>query len=150
RAAAETERRGAGARRRRERHGRRRSRRRGPRRRANGHEEGRDVSARVVVVGCGFPQLSLIRTAKRLGLFVVGADANPKAIGVARCDAFFEVSTNDVDALCAVVKESRATAITTSGSEVALKSTAEVAHRSGLPFHADPETIRRCQDKDEM
>jgi biotin carboxylase len=108
------------------------------------------MSARVVIVGCGFPQLSLIRVAKSLGVFVIGADFNPQAVGVSRCDDFAEVSTNDVDALCALVKKKNATAITTSGSEVALKATAEVAHRLGLPFHADPETIRRCQEKDAM
>jgi biotin carboxylase len=106
--------------------------------------------ARVVVVGCGFPQLSLIRVAKSLGAYVIGADLNPRAIGASRCDELAEVSTNDVDALCALVKEKKATAITTSGSEVALKATAEVAHRLALPFHADPETIRRCQEKDAM
>ena len=108
------------------------------------------MSPRVVIVGCGFPQLSLIRVARSLGAFVIGADLNAQAVGVSRCDDFAEVSTNDVDALCALVKAKKATAITTSGSEVALKATAEVAHRLGLPFHADPETIRRCQEKDAM
>lgn len=105
---------------------------------------------RILVVGCGFPQLSLIRTAKRLGLHVIGADLNPRAPGVADCDEFVEVSTNDVDGLCAAIARTRATAITTSGSEVSLKATAAVAARLKLPFHADPETIRRCQDKDAM
>jgi biotin carboxylase len=108
------------------------------------------ANARVVIVGCGFPQLSLIRVAKSLGVHVIGADLNAQAVGVSRCDELAVVSTNDVDALCALVKEKKATAITTSGSEVALKATAEVAHRLGLPFHADPETIRRCQEKDAM
>jgi biotin carboxylase len=105
---------------------------------------------RILIVGCGFPQLSLIRAAKRLGLFVIGADANPRAVGVAACDAFVEMSTADVDALARAVRDERATAITTSGSEVSLKATAAVAARLGLPFHADPETIRRCQEKDAM
>jgi prephenate dehydrogenase len=55
---------------------------------------------RIVVVGCGFPQLSLVRAARRRGLFVIGADANPRAVAVPHCDAFFEVSTSDVDGLC--------------------------------------------------
>lgn len=105
---------------------------------------------RVVVVGCGFPQLSLIRLARRLGLHVIGADLNPSAVGVPDCHEFARVSTNDEDALAALVRSSGATAITTSGSEVALKATAGVAARLGLPFHADPETIRRCQEKDAM
>jgi biotin carboxylase len=103
-----------------------------------------------VVVGCGFPQLSLVRAARRHGLFVVGADANPRAVAVSLCDEFAEVSTGDVDGLRDLVRRAGATAVTTSGSEVSLKATAAVAARLGLPFHADPETVRRCQDKDRM
>ncbi len=108
------------------------------------------MTTRILIVGCGFPQLSLIRTARRLGLHVIGADANPRAPGVADCHEFVEVSTADVERLCAAVASARASAITTSGSEVSLKATAAVAARRGLPFHADPETIRRCQEKDAM
>jgi len=105
---------------------------------------------RVVIVGCGFPQLSLIRAARRQGLHVVGADMNPRAVAVPLCDEFHEVSTSDADGLGELVRRVRADAITTTGSEVALKATAEVAARLRLPFHADPETVRRCQDKDAM
>jgi biotin carboxylase len=105
---------------------------------------------RVLIVGCGFPQLSLIRLARRLGHHVIGADFNPRAPGVAECSEFIEVSTNDVDGLANAVHKTRADAITTSGSEVSLKATAAVAARLKLPFHADPETIRRCQEKDAM
>jgi hypothetical protein len=61
------------------------------------------VNDRILVVGCGFPQLSLLRTAKRMGLFVVGADVNPRAVGVKHCDEFFEVSAGDVDGLCVLL-----------------------------------------------
>jgi biotin carboxylase len=105
---------------------------------------------RIVIVGCGFPQLSLVRQAKRRGLFVIGADANPRAVAVAHCDAFFEVSTSDVEAVFDLVRRTRSDAITTTGSEVSLKTTATVAARLGLPFYADSETVRRCQDKDAM
>lgn len=105
---------------------------------------------RLVVVGCGFPQLSLVRAARRLGVFVAGADANPRAVAVPHCNEFFEVSTSDVDGLCDVVRRAGARAVTTTGSEVSLKATAQVAARLGLPFYADPETVRRCQEKDAM
>jgi len=105
---------------------------------------------KIVIVGCGFPQLSLIRLAKKLGLFVIGLDRDPHAVGVGDCDAFEEVSTIDVDGICAAVQRQKANAVTTSGSEASLKATAAVAARLGLPFHADPETIRRCQEKDAM
>jgi len=105
---------------------------------------------RVVIVGCGFPQLSLIRAARRRGLHVVGADMNPRAVAVPLCDEFHEVSTSDADGLGELCRRVRADAVTTTGSEVALKATADVAARLRLPFYADPETVRRCQDKDAM
>ncbi|HEY4014263.1 MAG TPA: ATP-grasp domain-containing protein [Polyangiaceae bacterium] len=105
---------------------------------------------RVLVVGCGFPQLSLLRAAKRRGLHVVGADANASAVGVSVTDEFHEVSTHDVAGVCDLAQRTRARALTTTGSEVALRATAEAAARLGLPFYADPDTVRRCQDKDEM
>jgi biotin carboxylase len=105
---------------------------------------------RILVVGCGFPQLSLLRAAKRLGLHIIGADANALAVGVRHCSEFFEVSAGDVGRLCALVKRTQPDAVTTTGSEVALRSVAEVAARESLPFYADPETVQRCQDKDLM
>lgn len=104
----------------------------------------------VVIVGCGFPQLSLIRAAKRRGLRVVGADRDPRAIGVGLCDEFHEVSTADVEGICDLVHRTGAQAMTTTGSEVALRATAHAAARLRMPFYADPETVRLCQDKDEM
>jgi len=105
---------------------------------------------RVLVVGCGFPQLSLVRAAKKRGWQVVGADVNPRAVAVKLCDELHEVSTSDVDALAALVRNAKIDAVTTTGSEVALRVTAELAARLGLRFYADPETVRRCQDKDVM
>jgi len=105
---------------------------------------------RVVVVGCGFPQLSLVRAAKRRGLHVIGADMNPRAVAVPLCDEFHEVSTTDVEGLGALLRRVRADALTTTGSEAALRATAEVAARQRFPFYADPDTVRRCQDKDAM
>lgn len=105
---------------------------------------------RVLVIGCGFPQLSLVRAAKRRGCHVVGADANPQAVGTAYCDEFVEVSTSDVERLCDVIHRNGVDAVTTTGSEVSLRAAALVAAQVGLPFYADPETVRRCQDKDVM
>jgi len=105
---------------------------------------------RVLVAGCGFPQLSLVRAARRRGLHVIGADANPEAIAVDHCAEFHRVSTSDAPGLADLARRARAGAIMTTGSEVALKSTAEVASRLGLPFYANEETVRRCQDKDVM
>ncbi|MHB9005126.1 MAG: ATP-grasp domain-containing protein [Coriobacteriia bacterium] len=104
----------------------------------------------VLVVGCGFPQLGLIRAAKRRGYEVTGADLNPGATGVPEVDHFLQASTGDVGAICSAYRESGAQGIATSGSELALTTTAHAAERLDLPFYADTETVYRCQAKDAM
>lgn len=104
----------------------------------------------VLLVGCGFPQLGLIRSARDLGFETTGADFNPQAIGVPLLDHFLLASTGDVDAIVAAFKASGAAGIATTGSELALTTTAAAAERLGVPFYADPATVHRCQAKDAM
>ncbi len=105
---------------------------------------------KVVIVGCGFPQLGLIRRARALGLEVLGVDANPNAIGVKDCSDFFEISTTEEEDITALCRKMRVKAITTTGSERALTTVAAVAEELDLPFYADVATVRRAQEKDAM
>jgi len=105
---------------------------------------------RILVVGCGFPQLGLLRFCRRESLFVIGADANEHAVGRALCDAFVEVSTTSAEGLERAGRALAVDGIVTAGSEHALLATAVAAERLGLPFYGDPETVRVCQAKDEM
>jgi len=105
---------------------------------------------RVLVVGCGFPQLGLLRAARDLGLYLIGVDANARAIGATVCNEFREVSTHDPARITEVAREMRAQGITTCGSEIALASTARAAQALGLPFYGDVATVDRCQGKDLM
>ncbi len=104
----------------------------------------------VLIVGCGFPQLGLLRAARALGLWVVGVDANGSSIGAAVCDEFREVSTHDVDAVVAVARETKVDGITTCGSELSLRTTVRAAEILGMPFYGDIATVERCQAKDQM
>jgi biotin carboxylase len=104
----------------------------------------------VFIVGCGFPQLGLIRAAKRLDYEITGADLNPGAIGVPEVDHFVQASTGDVAGVCATFRASGAKGIASTGSELALTTTAQAAELLRLPFYADTETVYRCQAKDAM
>ncbi len=88
--------------------------------------EGHRVVTRIVIVGCGFPQLSLVRAAQAPRLLRHRRRHQSRApSAVAHCDEFVEVSTSDVDGLCDARRGARTpTAVTTTGSEVALKATA--------------------------
>jgi biotin carboxylase len=91
-----------------------------------------------------------LRAARSLDLFVIGADGNARAIGASVCDRFELVSTHDVDAVVRLARDVRADGITTAGSELALTTTAQAADVLGLPFYATPQTVERCQAKDQM
>ncbi len=104
----------------------------------------------VLVVGCGFPQLGLLRSAARLGIRTLGVDANPRAVGVQETSEFEQASTADELAISSILERRGIRAIATSGSELALTTAARVAHMRGLPFYLDAETLHRCQAKDAM
>lgn len=104
----------------------------------------------IAILGCGFPQLGLLRAACEMGLEVIGLDRNPEAVGVPLVHSLELISTGDADAVQAVMERRGIAALTTTGSELALTTAATVVHRMNLPFYADPETVHRCQDKGEM
>ena len=106
--------------------------------------------SRVLIVGCGFPQLGLLRAARELGLYVIGVDANPSSIGARVCQEFHEASTHDIEAIIGVARSAGALGMTTCGSELALASTARAAQAMGMPFYGDVATVDRCQAKDLM
>lgn len=108
------------------------------------------MGERLLVVGCGFPQLGLLRFVRAEGITLVGLDANPEAVGASLCDRFVEASTTDVEAIMGAAREHRVLGLTTCGSEHALLSTALAAEALGMPFYGASDVIRRCQAKDEM
>jgi S-sulfo-L-cysteine synthase (3-phospho-L-serine-dependent) len=105
---------------------------------------------RILVVGCGFPQLGLIRFCRAEGLEVVGLDANPEAVGVASSDHFVRASTADADAIALAVRDTGAEGLTTAGSDLAVLPTALAAEATGRPFYVPSELVRASIHKHDM
>lgn len=108
------------------------------------------MNERVLIVGCGFPQLGLLRFCRSEGLSPIGVDADPRAVGAPLCERLVPASTTDVDAIVIAAREHRVAGLTTCGSDHALRPTALAAERLGLPFYASSELLRACTFKDEM
>lgn len=108
------------------------------------------TAARILIVGCGFPQLGLLRFCRSEGLFVIGLDANAAAVGRRECHAFVEASTTDAEAIAAGALTQGAQGLTTGGSEHAVLSSALAAEKLGWPFYVPSATVRACQYKDDM
>lgn len=105
---------------------------------------------RIFIAGAGFPQLSLLREARELGLFVVSCDMNPDAVGRPLAHGFEPISTRDTSRMAEFARAERVDGVTSTGSEVSVRSAARVAALLGLPFYVDEPTLRRCQDKEAM
>ncbi|HOU92395.1 MAG TPA: ATP-grasp domain-containing protein [Polyangiaceae bacterium] len=108
------------------------------------------AATRILIVGCGFPQLGLLRFCRAEGLFVVGLDQNPRAVGRDLCDAFAAASTTDADGIARAVREHGARGLTTGGSDHAVIPTARAAEALGLPFYAESARIAAAVHKDDM
>jgi len=108
------------------------------------------TDARILVVGCGFPQLGLLRFCRAEDLHVIGLDLNPEAVGRSECDDFVTASTTDVKAIAAAVSELGATGLTTCGSDHAVLPTARAAEKASKPFYLPSETIAAALHKDDM
>jgi biotin carboxylase len=111
---------------------------------------GSPPSARLLVVGCGFPQLGLIRFCRAEGLEVVGLDHNPDAVGVSSSDRFVRASTGDPDAIARAVREEGVDGLTTAGSDLAVLPTALAAEATGRPFYVSSALVSSCIHKHDM
>ncbi len=107
-------------------------------------------SSRVLIVGCGFPQLGLIRFCRGEGLEVVGLDLNPEAVGVPSCQRFVRASTADPDAIARAVRSEAVDGLTTAGSDLAVLPTALAAEATGRPFYMASDLLAGCVHKHDM
>lgn len=104
---------------------------------------------KLLVLGASALQLPAIRLAKEMGLYVGVADYNPKAVGISYADAFFCVSTIDVEAVCRLAKEFRPDGIMTLATDMPMRSIAAATALLGLPG-ISVDTAFRSTDKLEM
>lgn len=102
---------------------------------------------RLLVLGGGSSQLSLLKRCRNLGFFTILADRNPKAPGRALCDTFEEASTFDAGAILAAASRRKADAILTAGTDQPVLVAARVAQKLGLPSFLDIETALAVTNK---
>lgn len=104
---------------------------------------------RLMIIGASILQLPAIKRAKELGYYVGVIDYNPKAIGIAYADEFFEVSTIDIDKVAETTKNFNADGIMTLATDMPMRSVAKAAEVCGLPG-ISMDTAIKATDKGEM
>lgn len=105
---------------------------------------------KALVLAGGFPQISLINSLKRRGITTLLADYYPNPPAKNFADAFFQVSTLDVDAIRSLAERERVNLILTVCTDQALLTMARVSEDLGLPCYLDYATALNVTNKQHM
>lgn len=103
----------------------------------------------VLIFGVGPLQESIIRRAKKMGLYAVGIDPCADATCRDCVDAFEMVPGQDYEGHCAVVEKYGIDAIVTAATDKPLVMMARIAEKYGFPFYS-VETAQWSTDKFQM
>ena len=103
----------------------------------------------VLIFGVGPLQESIIKRAKKMGLYTVGIDPCADATCKDCVDAFEVVAGQDYEGHCAVVEKYGIDAIVTAATDKPLVMMARVAEKYGFPFYS-VETAQWSTDKFQM
>jgi biotin carboxylase len=88
---------------------------------------------RVMVVGAGWDQVPIIRTARQQGHFVIALDGNAHAYGLQEADKALVISTRDIEAVLQAAITEHIDAITYMITESPLPAIRRVVEELGLP-----------------
>ena len=88
---------------------------------------------RVLILGDGFLQVTIIKAAKNLGCYVIGCDMKSGNPGESLLDEFYNVSTTDCKKILQLAKNLNIDGILTYASDVSAMTVAYVAQELGLP-----------------
>lgn len=103
----------------------------------------------VLIFGVGPLQESIIKRAKKMGLYTIGIDPAADATCKDEVDAFEIVGGQDYEAHCAVVEKYGIDAIVTAATDKPLVMMARIAEKYGFPFYS-VETAQWSTDKFQM
>lgn len=87
---------------------------------------------RLMILGAGISQLPLIKTAKRMGLFVIVISRHGAYPGFAFADKIYYVDTTDSEKIAEIARFEQIDGICTTGTDVAVKSIGKVVDSLGL------------------
>lgn len=91
--------------------------------------------------------ISVIRTAKRLGIYTITCDYLPENIAHCYSDEYWNISIIDKDAVLRKAQENNIDGIMSFACDPGVVTAAYVAEKMGLPFQCSYETASILQDK---
>lgn len=102
-----------------------------------------------MIIGASVLQLSAIKKAKEMGLYVGVVDYNPKAIGIPYADEYFNVSTIDEKGVCKAARDFKADGIMTLATDMPMRVLAYTSEQLNL-IGIDYAIAIKATDKGEM
>ncbi len=87
---------------------------------------------KIVILGAGVYQLPLIKRAKKMGHYVIVVSKKGKYPGFLYADKVYYIDTTDIEGIYKIAKEEQIDAITTLGTDVAVRTLGVVNERMGL------------------
>lgn len=100
----------------------------------------------ILIFGSGLNQLTLIKSAKELGVFSVVIDPIDNSPGKEFADIFYRVDGNDYETTKAIAIKHNVSGIVTSQMEKPMRLMAKLAQELGFIFHS-PEVTEKSLDK---
>lgn len=104
---------------------------------------------KLLVLGGTTASLDVVKIAKRLGAYVIIADAEPPECGAAKpfADECRRISTTDTDGLLALISAEHIDGVFCGPGEFNIRNVIALCERAGLPCYTGAELWERCADK---
>jgi len=105
---------------------------------------------RLLVLGGTSASLDIVKNAKQMGVYVIVTDDNKTGVAKEIADETAQVSTTDIDGLCALVKERKIDGAFCGPSEFNIRNLIRLCEKAELPCYTTMEIWDRCANKDEF
>ncbi len=105
---------------------------------------------KLLVLGGGTATLDLVKNAKEMGVYTVVTDNLQGGVAKEIADEVADVSTTDIEALAALIKEKQIDGAFCGPSEFNIRNLIRLCEKTGLPCYTDMQGWDRCANKDEF
>jgi carbamoylphosphate synthase large subunit len=101
----------------------------------------------LLVLGATPYSINVVKTAKKMGAYVIIVDPVPNSAAKCYADKSYDVDTTDINTLYDIAEKEKINGVFTGYSDVNLFSCCKLCDRFGLPFYATESQILKTTDK---
>ncbi len=105
---------------------------------------------RLLIMGGSMATYAIVQNAQEMGVYVIVADMSDKGPAYQLADEGVKISTTDLPALAAYIRENRIDGVFCGPSEFNIQNTMKLCEMTGLPFYATKELWDRCGNKESL